>query len=85
MIRIWAKILIDGKIVKSLEIKVKNYDYHKFDSYVISLCEKLDIPTPVILDKHIIDFTVYKQTKFEAADFVENIEFEKLVLQSIAN
>lgn len=83
MIRIWAKIIIDGKIVKSFELPVKNYDYHKFDEYLRTIAEKLDIPTPVILDQHIIDFTVYRHTKFVASDFVESIDFDKLALQSI--
>ena len=83
MIRIWAKIIEDGKIVKSFELSVKNYDYHKFDEYLRTIAENLDIPTPIILDRHIIDFTVYKHTKFIASDFVENISFEKLALQLI--
>ena len=83
MVKFWAKIIIDGKIVNSTELVVKHYDYHNFNDYVISLCEKLDIPTPVVLDKHIIDFTVYHHTKFVKDDFVETVNFEKLVLQSI--
>ena len=47
------------------------------------IAEKLDIPTPVVLDKHIIDFTVYKNTRFFTDDFVESVNFEKLVLENI--
>ncbi|MBR2468099.1 MAG: hypothetical protein IKB42_03580 [Clostridia bacterium] len=83
MIRIWAKIIIDGKIVKSHEITVQNYDYHIFDEYVREIAYGLDIPTPVVLDKHIIDFTVYKSTRFFKEDFVESVDFEKLVLENV--
>ena len=83
MFKIWAKIIIDGKIVKSCEITVKNYDYHIFDEYVREIAYALDIPTPVVLDKHIIDFTVYKSTRFFKEDFVENVDFEKLVLENV--
>ena len=81
--RIWAKIVDDTKIIKSCEITVVNYDFHIFEEYVREIAEKLDIPTPVVLDKHIIDFTVYKNTRFFTDDFVEYVNFEKLVLENI--
>ncbi len=81
--RIWAKIVDDTKIIKSCEITVINYDFHIFEEYVREIAEKLDIPTPVVLDKHIIDFTVYKNTRFFTDDFVESVNFEKLVLENI--
>lgn len=81
--RIWAKIVDDTKIIKSCEITVVNYDFHIFEEYVREIAEKLDIPTPVVLDKHIIDFTVYKNTRFFTDDFVESVNFEKLVLENI--
>ncbi len=83
MIRIWAKIIDDSKIIKSCEITVMNYDYHIFEEYVREIAYKLDIPTPVVLDKHIIDFTVYKSTRFFKEDFVESVNFDKLVLENI--
>ena len=58
------------------ELLVDNYSTEE-------IAEKLDIPTPVVLDKHIIDFTVYKNTRFFTDDFVESVNFEKLVLENI--
>ena len=81
--RIWAKIVDDTKIIKSCEITVSNYDFHIFESYVREIADKLDIPSPVVLDKNIIDFTVYKSTRFFTDDFVESVNFEKLVLENI--
>ena len=75
--------ILDGKITKSCEITVTNYDYHIFDEYVREIAYALDIPTPVVLDKHIIDFTVYKSTRFFKEDFVESVDFEKLVLENV--
>lgn len=82
MIRIWAKLVVNSKTIKSTEMSV-NYDYHNFEEYVREIAEKLDIPTPVILDKHIIDFTVYHRTRFFKEDFVESINFDKLILEDI--
>ena len=81
--RIWAKILNEGKVVKSCEITVVNYDFHIFEEYVREIAYALDIPTPIVLDKHIIDFTVYKSTWFLKEDFVESVNFEKLVLENV--
>ena len=80
--RIWAKLVTENKTLKATEITV-DYDYHIFEEYVREIAYKLDIPTPVVLDKHIIDFTVYKSTRFFVEDFVESVNFEKLVLENI--
>lgn len=83
MFRIWAKLITDSKTTKSCEITVVNYDYHIFEEYVREIAYKLDIPTPIVLDQHIIDFTVYKSTRFFPEDFVESVSFEKLVLENV--
>ncbi len=83
MIRIWAKVMIKDKIVKqTVYERAGNTDYSLFFDYVRDVCEILDVPTPVIIKTHIFNYAKYNYVRFTKADFVEHIDFEKLVLEN---
>ncbi len=83
MIRIWAKVMIKDKIVKqTVYERSGNTDYSLFFDYVRDVCEILDVPTPVIIKTHIFNYAKYNYVRFTKADFVERIDFEKLVLEN---
>ena len=83
MIRIWAKVLLDNKIIKQCVFeKYESMDYSQFFDYVREICETLDIPTPVIIKTHLFNYAKYNTVKFTKADFVEKIEFDKLVFEN---
>ncbi len=84
MIKIWAKLIKDNKIVKdyvfSLEEKM---DYSKFLEYLIDIAYNLDIPTPVLIKTHIFNYAKYNTVRFLPQDFVDTVDFDKLVLENI--
>ena len=83
MVRIWAKILKNNKIIKQCVYENDNpIDYSKFLTYVRSICEKLDCPTPVLIKTHIFNYAKYNNVKFTKDDFVETVDFDKLVLEN---
>jgi hypothetical protein len=83
MIRIWAKVMVKDKIIKqTVYERSGNTDYSLFFDYVRDVCEILDVPTPVIIKTHIFNYAKYNYVRFTKADFVENIDFEKLVLEN---
>ena len=83
MIRIWAKVMIKDKIVKqTVYERSGNTDYSLFFDYVRDICETLDVPTPVIIKTHVFNYAKYNYVRFTKADFVERIDFEKLVLEN---
>ena len=83
MIRIWAKLLKNGKIIRQFVYeRVGIMDYSLFFDYVREICEKLDIPTPVIIKTHLFNYAKYNNVKFKADDFIEKIDFDKLVLEN---
>ena len=56
MLRIWAKVIKDGKILKQVVYeKTETIDYSLFFDYVRDICEALDIPTPVIIKTHLFN------------------------------
>lgn len=82
MVKIWVKILSDEKIIKSKTIDVDEKNTSFFDM-LKTACNALNVPTPVLLDKHVYDFNLFNQSVFKPADFVETVIFDKLVLEHI--
>ena len=83
MIRIWAKTIKNGKIVKQYVYEREGLtDYSLFFDYVKDICEALDIPTPVLIKTHLFNYAKYNNVKFKQDDFVEKINFDKLVLEN---
>ncbi len=83
MIRIWAKVMKKDKICKSYVYESPDMmDYAEFFNYVREICEVLDIPTPIIIKTHLFNYAKYNNVKFKADDFVESIDFDKLVLEN---
>ena len=83
MFRIWAKVLVKDKIVKQFVLeKYESLDYSKFFDYVREICESLEIPTPIIIKTHLFNYAKYNNVRFTSSDFVESIEFDKLVLEN---
>lgn len=83
MIRIWAKVMKNDKILKQYVFeKTETMDYSMFFDYVREICETLDIPTPVIIKTHLFNYAKYNVLRFKQDDFVERIDFDKLVLEN---
>lgn len=83
MIRIWAKLIKNGKIVKQYVYEREGLtDYSMFFDYVKDICESLDCPTPVLIKTHLFNYAKYNNVRFKADDFVEKINFDKLILEN---
>ena len=83
MFKIWAKVLKNDKIKKQFVLEKSGVmDYSMIFDYVREICETLDIPTPVIIKTHIFNYAKYNVLRFKKEDFVESIDFDKLVLEN---
>jgi len=83
MADIWVKILKQQKIKKDF---IYNTDYKTskdFEYILREICSILDIPTPLILEKHTHNFENFNQARFKKHEFVESIDFDELVLENI--
>lgn len=83
MIRIWGKILAGDKIIKDTTILVDEKNT-TFFNMLKDVCQSMNIPTPVLLDKHVYDFNLFNQCTFKPDDFVESVVFDKFVLEHLA-
>jgi len=85
MVRIWAKVMNKDKIIKQYVFeKEGEIDYSEFFDYLREICENLDIATPVLIKTHLFNYAKYNNVRFKQSDFVETIDFEKLVLENAA-
>ena len=83
MIRIWAKVMKKDKILKQYMFeKIAQMDYSEFFEYLREICENLDIATPVLIKTHLFNYAKYNTVRFTQSDFVEQISFDKLVLEN---
>ena len=82
MVKIWGKVIKNERIIKSHVLEIDEANTSFFDM-LKNLCEKLNIPTPVLLDKHVYDFNVFNISTFKADDFIESINFNRLTLQLV--
>lgn len=84
MFRIWAKILKEEHIQKQFVYESeKRFAYADFFSYLSEICTQLDIPTPVLLKTHVFNYAKFNHVAFRAGDFIEEIAFDKLLLENI--
>ena len=83
MVRIWAKVMKKDKILKQFMFeKDGQINYSEFFDYLREICENLDIATPVLIKTHLFNYAKYNNVRFTASDFVEQINFDKLVLEN---
>lgn len=83
MIRIWAKVMKKDKILSQYMFeKFSEMDYSEFFSYLKEICENLNIATPVLIKTHLFNYAKYNVVRFTQSDFVEQISFDKLVLEN---
>lgn len=76
MLKIWAKIIVKEKIIKSKVFEFEGeYTSDKLYKYLSEICLSLDIPKPILLKKHQQSFERFKNTKFTKDDFIEKIDF----------
>ena len=86
MVRIWAKIIKDDKIIRdTIFEKFETFNADNFFDYLSSICENLNIATPIILTKHIFHYLAFNLATFSNKDFPEEIDFDKLVIEEASN
>ncbi len=84
MIRIWAKIIKDEKIVKDVifENAEQDFNIQRFALYLMDICGLLDVEMPVLLSKHVQHYYLFNMTTFRKDDFLNEVDFDSLILES---
>ena len=84
MIKIWAKLETNHKLGENIIYEsLDKYDPDTLYLHIQEMCHQLDIPTPVILKSHIANFDKFNTATFTVSDFVESINFDKLIIEHV--
>lgn len=86
MFRLWAKIIVSGKMVKNITIENSDSSLNrtkKIFSALDEVCYAYDLSKPLWLDKNIREFKRNSRTRFTKDNFVDEIEFDSLDIEVI--
>ena len=85
MTKIWAKLMKDDKIQKHIVYKIEDkFGYGHMHDYLYTICEQLDIASPILVKNHIFHLAKFNFVKFTQRDFMDTIHFDALMLEFIA-
>ena len=80
--RIWAKVTRKDKVKRDMIYSTDmplNED--NFQAWLYEICDKLDIPTPVLLPNHFLNFVRFHNCRFYEGDFVESFSYHRFILE----
>ena len=84
MVKISAKIIKNHKTVKTFTyINVNEYDRTSFYDYLVEICRKLDISTPIVIPYNIDCYENFNSVSFKSEDFVDTVTFDSLLLENV--
>ena len=86
MMKIWAKVLTDHKIMNETVREFSSArpsDMEGWSVLLHELCQDLDLCRPVILKKHVNDLKQFSRVVFKPADFIESVDFDEFEIEVI--
>ena len=85
MFRLWGKIWKENRLVKDAVIADESNDTrtHKIFHALDELCLTFDLGKPIWLDATIREFQRHSKARFYQDSFIEEIDFDYLVIQII--
>ena len=86
MFRLWAKMIVSGKMVKNMTIENSDSSLNrtkKIFSAIDEVCYAYDLSKPIWLEKNINEFKKSSKTRFTKDNFVDDIDFDSLDIEVI--
>ena len=82
--KVWATTVREEKITRDIVFEYEHISNEDdFVSLLQQICEKLDIPTPVVTYVNFNHYVLFNTTKFKSRDFVESIDFDYFNLEAV--
>ncbi len=83
MVRICAHLVKNNRRIKDQLFEFdEEFEISSFEHYVQEICYIFDIPNPVTLVTHIKNFIVFNHCTYKPDDFVDKVNFDKLVIEN---
>ena len=83
ILRIWARIFKNGKMLEDTVIENNSDDTrtHKIFGALDEICYKFDLSKPIWLDSTVSDFKRHAKVRFYQDNFIDSIDFDYLEFQ----
>lgn len=82
--KVWATTVREEKITRDIVFDYEHISNEDdFVALLQQICEKLDIPTPVVTYVNFNHYVLFNTTKFKSRDFVESIDFDYFNLEAV--
>ena len=78
MARLWVKMIAKHRIVQQSTLPCA---WGEEESVLREICHELDIPAPLWLNKHRMEYDSFRRTIFLPEHFMEDIHFDKLEIE----
>ena len=78
--KIWARLMIDGKNVKDT-LYNKSLTYESYENMLRNIADLLDISSPVTMTIHFKHFKEFNIHRFKPDDFVESFEYDSMEIE----
>lgn len=80
--KLWAKTILEEKITRSFLFPLpERLEILHLPDYLTEICGELDIPRPIILNKHFRQLNKFNHAVFKVDDFVESVDFDRFIVE----
>ncbi|MFO7636529.1 MAG: hypothetical protein R6W96_04395 [Clostridia bacterium] len=82
--KLYGKLVKNNTVLKEIkkEKHQENGNFHAtMEELFIGLCRDLDVPVPIWLKKNTRELARYRKTFFNREQFIEDVFFDRLVLE----
>lgn len=86
MFRMWGKIVKENHLLRDMVYENNDMSINRTKKVFLGLheiCMEFDLQEPIWLDKNISEFQRIDKTRFEADNFIEQIDFDYLEIHVI--
>ena len=77
---LWVRLMHKTKIKRDIAVPC---DFDDFEEALDTACKKLDMPRPLILQKHLKDWEAFRQTRFLPEHFMEEFPYDRMEAEFI--
>ena len=82
--KVWAKTLINHKIQSDVVqefTSARPSDLEGWTRVISSLCQRLELERPVILNKHIKELNQFGKTIFRSVDYIDFFQYDAFEIE----
>lgn len=84
MVKISAKLIKNHRTIKSITYSnVNDYNSDDFYSYLVEICRRLDVATPLLIPLYVKNYEEFNFIRFLKDDFIDQTNFDYLLLENI--